>query len=218
MSAGLAAEIEGRIVPTPAGQARLRRLAATQLGTPEWLAQHTPLRPAAETDGLPRDALVDEGESPLAWLRRRKDKEGRPLIDAAAFAAGERLRADITRAGIMPRVTADWSSLGGRGAGGRGGAADVLHGSIAARQRLDHAIKAVGSDFAGLLLDVCGFLKGLETVEAERGWPARSAKVVLAMALRRLADHYGYAPAAHGPGGSLGIRAWTATPSEATGP
>jgi hypothetical protein len=28
-------------------------------------------------------------EGPLAWLHRRKDKKGRPLISEAQFAAGE---------------------------------------------------------------------------------------------------------------------------------
>lgn len=216
LNEGLALEAEGRIRPSPEGIARLRRLAAAAAdGIPPWLAQHTALRVAGERDPGLRGILVDDGESPLAWLRRRRDKDGLPLIDAAAFAAGERLRADITRAGLLPRTTADWSALGGPGAGGGHGPVELLDGTIAARRRLDRAIAAVGSDFAGLLLDVCGFLKGLETIEAERGWPARSAKVVLVMALRRLADHYGYAAVARGPERQGRIRAWS---PPATGP
>lgn len=214
LAMGLAANVGGTILLTAAGAARLRRLDAVDAGTPPWIAQHTVLRAAGERDGAGAGAIIDEGESPLAWLRRRKDKDGQPLIDAAAFAAGERLRADITRAGVLPRTTADWSALGGAGPSRTGGPVEVLHGTIAARQSVDRAIAAVGSDFAGLLLDVCGFLKGLETVEAERGWPARSAKVVLVMALRRLADHYGYATVVRGPDRSRGVRTWSALADE----
>jgi hypothetical protein len=138
--------------------------------------------------------VTNDAESPLAWLRRRKDKDGNALITSAQFDAGERLRADLWRAQMMPRVTSDWS---GNAPGRRqrrsapGAGIDMADGVLAARQRVHRALRAAGADFAGLLIDVCGHLKGLEQLERGEGWPQRSAKFFLRYALTRLARHYG---------------------------
>jgi hypothetical protein len=155
---------------------------------------------------------VDEAESPLAWLARRKGRDGRALIEPMQFLAGERLRAEFTRAQLMPRVTSNWSASV---ADGRRGAspATFTETVIAARQRVRHALDAVGPEFSGLLVDICCFLKGLADVERERSWPPRSAKVVLQLGLDRLARHYGLSAAAHGRGKAK-VRTWLAADVE----
>ena len=175
------------------------------------LAQHGVARARKEHARIAPDAvLVNECESPLAWLARRKDGSGRPMIDAAQFAAGERLRADFTRAAMTPRLGADLTApvAHGRRSGGEN-AAQFSELVVAAKERLNHALDAVGPEFSGLLLDVCCFLKGLETVERERGWPRRTSKVVLGLALDRLARHYGIAVKISGRNRAP-LRAWQA--------
>ena len=158
-------------------------------------------------DGM-ASVLVNDSESPLGWLARRKGRDGRSLIAPYQFIAGEKLRADFTRANMAPRVTANWGApTGGRPRGGLnpGEMTDVM---LSARQKVGHAMDACGPEFAGLLMDVCCFLRGLEDVERERKWPARSAKVVLQLGLDRLARHYGLAVEVKG--GPAKLRTWLA--------
>ena len=71
--------------------------------------------------------------------------------------------------------------------------------ALDARRMLDDMSRRLPADCAGVVLDVCGLLKGLQEVELERGWPRRSAKLVLRIGLEQLAQHYGMAGEAHGP-------------------
>lgn len=177
----------------------------------DFLRQHGVGKAGKENARIAPDALlVNESESPLAWLARRKDVNGKPMIDAAQFAAGERLRADFTRAAMTPRIGANFSAPVAHGRRGSGESAafysDIV---IAAKERMNLALDAAGPEFSGLLLDVCCFLKGLETVEQERGWPRRTSKVVLGLALDRLARHYGIGVAVTGKNRAP-IRGWQA--------
>ena len=175
----------------------------------QFRGRHLSLAPEKiATERGPVTVTVDEAESPLMWLSRRRGRDGRALIEPHQLLAGERLRADFTRAHLMPRTTSNWESpiASGRRGGGGGNNTDTM---IASRQRVHRALDAVGPEFAGLLVDVCCFLKRLEDTERERLWPARSGKVVLQLALDRLARHYGYAAEARGRG-HADVRAWLA--------
>jgi hypothetical protein len=190
------------------GQAHLRRAAAPEQVGAFFHQHHETAAASVETDTGPNRVRVNVDESPLDWLRRRKDRTGEPMIDEASYQAGERLRTDIMLAGLLPGVTARWDGM--PKATGSAAPADATDRMIAARQRIRNAFDAVGGDFSDLLMDLCGFLKGLELIERERQWPPRSGKVVVRLALARLAEHYGIEAAARGPAASRGIRAWQA--------
>jgi len=150
-----------------------------------------PRQLSVASDPLPQ---INVAESPLAWLARRRDRYGSPMISGVQFEAGERLRADLWFAEMTPRVTANWSAIG-QGAGGRSRSAasgpELRDGLLAARERVRLALSAVGPELSGILIDVCAHLKGLEAVEQQLHWPQRSAKLVLQLALDSLARHYG---------------------------
>lgn len=192
-------------------QASRRSAQETPEAIDRFRAQHLDLetRRIAVEDGF-ADVTVNDSESPLAWLARRKGRDGRAMISSHQFLAGERLRTDFTLGHMGPRVTANWSApTGGRPNGSGNRAAEMTDLMIASRQRVAQAMTATGPEFAGLLMDVCCFLRGLEDVERERGWPSRSAKVVLQLALDRLARHYGLLRETRGPESGR-IRTWLA--------
>ncbi|MGO4388891.1 DUF6456 domain-containing protein [Microvirga sp. 2YAF29] len=199
---------QGVLSLSAVGRSYLRRAGSPDAET-AFFQQHRDVTSASvHTDMGTKRVRMDADESPLDWLRRRKDRNGEPMIDEAAYQAGERLRTDIMLAGLLPGVTARWDAMPSNG--GPASPSDATDRMVAARQRIRHAFDAVGSDFADLLMDLCGFLKGLELIERERQWPQRSAKIVVRLALARLAEHYGIEAAASGPAASRGIRTWRA--------
>ena len=150
------------------------------------LLKETPLATDAHIPAPHRRSVtMNMAESPLSWLAARGH------ITPRQVAAGELLRRDYERAGLGARVTMRWDPLPpGRIARGSGDPAGAALTHLGARQRFDGAMAALGPG----LDDICWRLvcAGEPMTEAEKGlgWPQRSGRLVLTLALDRIADYY----------------------------
>jgi len=144
-------------------------------------------KPVEIMPGLRVPLAFNCAESPLAWLRTRKDGAGRALISEVQYSAGLRLHGDFMAARLMPSTTMLWQAPTEE-ANVRGSRADLLQQSekvIAAKERYYAALAAVGPELSGILVEICCHATGIEAAERLLGLPRRSGKVVLQLALTR---------------------------------
>ena len=136
-------------------------------------------------DGV-RTVTFNAAESPLGWLFARG------LVTQRQFDAGERLRTDWERAQLAPRVTISWDAAPvSRGArGGSGSEPDLGGAQIDAKRRFDAALVAAGPGLSDILWRIVCAGEGMRDAETALGWPARAGKLVLTIALDRVADYY----------------------------
>jgi hypothetical protein len=136
-------------------------------------------------DGVRRSITINAAESPLGWLFSRG------LVTQRQFDAGERLRADWERAQLAPRVTMAWDAAPvARGRGGSALGPDLGGAQIDAKRRFDAAVAAAGPGLADILWRIVCAGEGMREAETALGWPARAGKLVLTLALDRVADFY----------------------------
>lgn len=130
-----------------------------------------------------RSVTVNLAESSLSWLASRGRVSDRQLL------AGETLRADWERAGLGPSMTMRWDTAP-RATRGAARAPDPSTSRIDAKLRFEAAVAHVGSGLSDVLWRVVCADEGLAEAERALGWPTRSGKLVLGLALDRLADFY----------------------------
>lgn len=130
-----------------------------------------------------RTVTVNLAESPLSWLHARGH------IDRRLFDAGERLRMDYETAQLSPSITMRWDALR---VDGRAGAAGLTQGErqLAAKVRFDQAMAEAGPGLSDILWRVVCAGDALPDAERLLSWPARSGKLVLKLALERVARFY----------------------------
>lgn len=132
-----------------------------------------------------RSVTVNALESPLGWLFARG------MLTQRQYDAGERLRCDWERAQLAPRVTMSWDAA--PVARSRATAApqpDLSGAQVDAKRRFDAAVTSAGPGLADILWRVVCAGEGMRDAETALGWPARAGKLVLTLALDRVADYY----------------------------
>lgn len=129
-----------------------------------------------------RSVTVNLAESPLSWLHARGH------LSDAQFAAGEWLRRDWEMAQLAPGVTMRWDPVRVQGGGERG--LNPSERQLAARARFDGALAAAGPGLSDVLWRVVCAGETLPDAERALAWPVRSGKLVLRLALDRVAGFY----------------------------
>ena len=143
--------------------------------------------PAQRKDGAAaaRSRSVNLAESPLGWLHSRGH------VTERQCQAGERLRWDWERAQLDPQVTMRWDAAPmQRGRGGRATAPDLSSSQVDARNRFAAAVDSAGPGLADIAWRIVCAGEGMRQAESALGWPARAGKLVLGIALDRIADYY----------------------------
>lgn len=184
---GALAAQAGVYVLSEAGRARVARNAACE--EEAYLVQHGAIVPrvAMNRDGRVRAV---RGLDPAPGLRRiaaLTDAHGAPWFCEAELAAARALRSDWERAQLGLVRGSDWRAPP-KGAGPRADAEErAMAARCDARRRFEDALRRLAPGLRVLVERVCLHDEGLEAVERRSGWPPRSAKVALKLALAQLA-------------------------------
>ena len=163
-------------------------LKRTMLDEDSFQAQHR----LEDFDGEGRKTNL--AESPLSRLVTGE----RAFLEPHHIEAAERVRSLVERAQLRPRTTMNYSGAAAGDRAQRNTAETVTDMAVDARRTLDAIHRALPAECAGVVMDVCGWLKGLQQIERERSWPRRSAKLVLRIGLEQVAQHFGLGPHAMG--------------------
>ena len=130
-----------------------------------------------------RSVTVNMAESPLAWLHSRGH------LSDVQFAAGECLRRDWERAQLAACTTMRWDPVRVQGGGGEV-SLSASERQLAARFRFEGAVSAAGPGLSDILWRVVCAGETLPCAERALAWPVRSGKLVLRLALDRVAGFY----------------------------
>ncbi len=148
---------------------------------PRMLVEH----PLMESLATRRTVTINLSESPLAWLHARGHLSDRQML------AGETLRGDYESAALGPHVSMSWENIPpSRQKRSAPSGLNRTERMMQAKHRFDSALNALGADLSDIAWRVICVGESVPIAEREMSWPVRSGKLVLKIALDRLADFY----------------------------
>ncbi len=189
VSSGVLALRDGKCFATDATRAWMKRKLSDGAGFGD---QHRQIENTGE--GL----SINLRESALRVLA--SESKGKPaFLLPRHLAAANRIHALVMRAQMIQRTTMSYDPgrIGGKKSD-RVLACDLADSAVDAKKQLAHLLGKLPADCAGVVMDVCGFQKGLQLIETERQWPRRSAKLILRIGLEQLAQQFGLSDIATG--------------------
>ena len=164
-----------------------RSAAANSFSDPRPLTERAVVEAGGDRAGrkIARTVTVNLAESPLSWLHSRGHLTNRQLL------AGEKLRSDYEAAMMGPNVTMRWENIPlSREKRGAPSGLNQTERMISAKARFDNALVALGPDLSDIAWRVICAGEAMPDAEREMEWPVRSGKLVLRIALDRLAGFY----------------------------
>lgn len=172
-----------------AGFARVAREAAAP--DEAFIAQHGDVvaRDVVDADGGVRRVRGMDSEVVMRKLAALRGPNGDAWLNEAELSAAGRLRADwIVGEGGLVRVS-DWTAAPmGSTARGPGNAQEAaMARRCDARRRAGDALARLATPLRRVVERVCLHEGGLEALERDEGWPARSGKLALKLGLAQLA-------------------------------
>ncbi|WP_424981821.1 DUF6456 domain-containing protein [Maritalea sp. S77] len=156
-----------------------------------WLADPNQTAPIVSNAKRSGKQLPIIGNGQLNRLCKSGGKQG-GLLTQDHILTASRLERLIERAMLTPQITRDYQQLSQTLGQSRGsGQADISDMAADARKELSQLYDQLPPDCINALVDLCGFGKGLQDVEASRNWPRRSAKLVAKIGLDQLGAIWG---------------------------
>ena len=164
-----------------------RSAAARNFSDPRTLIERAVVEAGGDSGArkIARTVTISLAESPLSWLHSRGHLTDRQLL------AGEKLRSDYEAAMMGPNVTMRWENIPlSREKRGAPSGLNQTERMISAKARFDNALVALGPDLSDIAWRVICAGEAMPDAEREMAWPVRSGKLVLRIALDRLAGFY----------------------------